>query len=109
VRVWSYSLGTQIPCPGHHVQARGEVHPSQTRLLSLIESLVNVGSGFIISLVLWQWLVAPAFGYEVTIGTNLALTSIFTVTSVARGYLWRRFFARNLHRHLRNLLGAKTE
>ena len=70
----------------------------QSRLVSLIESFCNVGSGFILSMVMWQWIVAPAFGYAVTLQTNLALTSIFTVTSVARGYLWRRFFANDLHR-----------
>lgn len=74
------------------------VVPEQSRIVSLIESCCNVGSGFLLSLVLWQFVVAPAFGYAVTITTNLALTSIFTVTSVARGYLWRRFFARGLHR-----------
>ena len=72
--------------------------PDQSRLVSLIESICNTGSGFLLSLVLWQFVVAPAFGYAVTMTTNLALTSIFTITSVARGYLWRRFFARGLHR-----------
>lgn len=72
----------------------------QTRLVSLIESLVNVTSGFIISLVLWQFVLAPYFGYEVTLKTNLQLTSAFTIISVARGYLWRRFFANELHRAL---------
>jgi hypothetical protein len=100
VRVWGYSLGAQIPSAGHYIQARREVHPTQTKLVSFIESVVNVGTGFILSLVLWQWVVAPAFGYEVTMTTNLQLTTIFTVVSVARGYLWRRFFARNLHERL---------
>lgn len=63
-----------------------------------MESVVNVGSGFILSLILWQFVLAPWFGYEVTILTNLQLTTVFTVFSVGRGYLWRRFFARGLHR-----------
>ena len=70
----------------------------QTRLVSAIESVCNVGSGFLLSMFLWQFVVAPAFGYAVTLKTNVALTSIFTVTSVARGYLWRRFFENGLHR-----------
>lgn len=91
-------LDSEVSSSCHHVQARGEVHPEgQTKLVSLIESMVNVGSGFILSLLIWQWVVAPAFGYEVTMVTNLQLTAIFTITSVARGYLWRRFFARGLH------------
>ena len=99
VQLWVGSLGAQVPRPGHHLQARGPVHiEGQTRLISLIESVVNVGSGFLLSLVLWQFVFAPWFGYEVTLQTNLQLTGIFTFVSVARGYLWRRFFARNLHR-----------
>lgn len=104
--MWGHSLGAQVPRPGHHIQARGAVHSqkesdrSQSRIVSLIESVVNVGSGFLLSLVLWQFVLAPWFGYEVTISTNLQLTTVFTVVSVGRGYLWRRFFARGLHSRL---------
>lgn len=104
LHLWGASLGAQVPRPGHYVQARREVHteaePTQTRLVSFIESCVNVGSGFILSLVLWQFVFAPWFGYEVTLTTNLQLTGVFTAVSVARGYLWRRFFARGLHSRL---------
>ena len=101
VRVRREALDPDDPWPSDDVQSGWEVHPAeegQTKLVSFIESVVNVGSGFLLSLVLWQYIVAPAFGYAVTMKTNLILTTIFTVTSVARGYLWRRFFARNLHR-----------
>jgi len=97
--MWGASLGAQVPRAGHHVQARGPVHTeTQTKAVSLIESFVNVASGFILSMILWQAVLAPWFGYEVTIATNIQLTTVFTVVSVARGYLWRRFFARGLHR-----------
>lgn len=68
----------------------------QTKLVSLIEQLLNVGSGFLLSLVVWQ-VTGPWFGYEVTLAANLGITSIFTVVSVIRGYVWRRFFNANLH------------
>jgi hypothetical protein len=84
------------------------VVPEQTRLVSLIESCCNVGSGFLLSMVLWQFVVAPAFGYAVTLTTNFWLTSIFTVTSVLRGYAWRRFFARGLHRAAVRLVRRST-
>lgn len=86
---------------------RREVHTAQTRVISFTESVVNVASGFILSLILWQLVVAPAFGYEVTIVTNLMLTSIFTVTSVIRGYLWRRVFERHLNRWLTKLFHGR--
>jgi low affinity Fe/Cu permease len=69
----------------------------QTKLVSLIEQLLNVASGFVLSVLVWQ-MVGPLFGYEVTIASNLGITSIFTVVSVIRGYIWRRFFNANLHK-----------
>ena len=69
---------------------------SQTRLVSAIEQIANVGSGFALSFVIWQ-VVGPLLGYEVTFATNFLLTSIFTVASLVRGYFWRRFFNAGLH------------
>jgi low affinity Fe/Cu permease len=80
----------------------------QTKLVSLIEQILNVASGFVLSVLVWQT-VGPLFGYEVTIAANLGITSIFTVVSVVRGYIWRRFFNANLHeavvRWVRNFAG----
>lgn len=78
----------------------------QTRLVSLIESLCNVSSGWVLSLLVWQFAVAPLFGYTVTFSSNVALTSIFTAVSIGRGYLWRRFFARGLHRAVARYFGG---
>ena len=64
----------------------------QTKKMSLVESCLNVGSGFVISMFLWQCILAPWFGYNISIADNVQLTSVFTGVSVARGYLWRRFF-----------------
>lgn len=71
----------------------------QTRLGSLVEATCNIGSGFILSLIVWQT-VGPWFGYEVTLTDNLGITSIFTAVSVLRSYLWRRYFNARLRRGL---------
>ncbi len=71
--------------------------PEQTRLVSVIETACNIGSGFILSLILWQ-ILAHFLGIPMPIGKNLFITSCFTVLSLTRSYLWRRFFARGLHR-----------
>ena len=81
----------------------------QTKLVSLIEATLNMSSGFLLSLFVWQVIVAPLFGYEVTFADNLALTSIFTVISIARSYAWRRFFNAELHRRMVRLLGGKHD
>lgn len=59
-----------------------------------MESLLNVGSGFIVSLLLWSFIIVPVYEIEVTMTQNLEITAIFTVISVIRGYVWRRVFNR---------------
>jgi hypothetical protein len=74
----------------------------QTRKQSLIEASLNIGSGFILSMCVYQ-LVMPMFGYPVTLVDNLGITSIFTVVSVVRSYVWRRIFNAK-HRAVDHLL-----
>lgn len=64
----------------------------QSKTESAVEAALNIGSGFILSMLVWQLIANPVFGYEVTFGENVALTSIFTVVSLVRSYVWRRFF-----------------
>lgn len=64
----------------------------QTRLGSFTETCLNIGSGFLVSMLVWQLLVAPLYGYEVTLLDNLGMTLIFTGVSIARTYVWRRIF-----------------
>jgi len=63
----------------------------QTRLQSLVEASSNTLIGFAISVGVGQ-LVYPLFGYEVTIQDNIGLTAIFVAVSLARSYVFRRFF-----------------
>ncbi len=64
----------------------------QSRLSSFIEQLLNVGSGFIVSLLFWIYVVVPVWNLDVNMNENLAITACFTVLSIIRGYLWRRGF-----------------
>lgn len=66
----------------------------QSKKLSLIESICNVGSGFIISLLVWVYLIGPLFGIEKDLKQGLGITCIFTGISIVRGYIWRRLFNR---------------
>lgn len=63
----------------------------QSRRMSLVEQVFNVGSGVVTALIVGQ-IVYPMFGYPVSLADNLWLTGIFTVVSVMRGYVWRRVF-----------------
>ena len=65
---------------------------AQTKKSSLLESVLNQVSGFVLSLLVWQFLVAPWYGFTPDWGTNFEITGIFAVVSTLRSYVWRRFF-----------------
>jgi len=70
----------------------------QTRLSSFVEAWINVAIGFGINLVA-NLIVLPAFGYHVTLGDALGIGVVFTVISVARSYVIRRWFNRRVVRN----------
>ena len=72
----------------------------QTRAKSLIEQLASTSTGFIISLLVWEFIVKPVWGIQTKFIDNLNITLLFTVVSVARGYAARRIF--NLIDHNNN-------
>jgi hypothetical protein len=78
----------------------------QSKLESLVEASLNTASGFIVSLFVWQFIAAPLFGYHVTWKDNVLLTTLFTVVSVLRSYVWRRLFNRGWNRAIVRWLRA---
>lgn len=71
---------------------------NQTKLESALEAASSTAFGFFISFIVWQAIAAPLFGYNVTLVDNFWLTTIFTTVSLARGYVFRRFFNAGLHK-----------
>ena len=69
---------------------------NQTRIGSLIESVVNVCIGFGINFTA-NMLIFPLFGFHITAGANFTLGLIYTLISVVRSYCIRRFFNAKLH------------
>jgi hypothetical protein len=59
--------------------------------MSAVESVTNVAVGFGVA-VATQALVFPLFGIHATMGEHLAIGALFTVVSVIRSYVLRRFF-----------------
>jgi len=62
----------------------------QTKLDSFFESLLNVVVGYLIALGS-QLLVFPLFGINIPLADNILIGMIFTVVSIARSYLIRRW------------------
>ena len=59
----------------------------------VFESVIDVGSGFFLSILI-QLTIFPLFNMHPTIFENFQIALIFTVVSMTRSALWRRFFRR---------------
>ena len=66
---------------------------SQSRRQSMTETVSGVAIGFAVSIAL-SYIVYPMFGHGFTLSQNIGITVIFTVASIARGYIVRRVFNR---------------
>ena len=62
----------------------------QTKLDSFIEALFSTFIGFVVSFTA-NLLIMPVLGLPVSLSQNFALTVAFTLVSVARSYMVRRF------------------
>lgn len=63
----------------------------QTRSMSMIEAITNTLVGFGMSIIL-QLMMTSALSIQMTLDQNIIMSLVFTVASVARGYLVRRMF-----------------
>jgi|TARA_B100001964_G_scaffold66256_1_gene75390 hypothetical protein len=58
---------------------------------SFIESFIDVGSGFILAILI-QLYIFPIFKLYPTIWDSIGIALIFTVVSITRSWLWRLVF-----------------
>lgn len=72
---------------------------TQSRRMSLVETIAGVAIGFAVSLGL-SYVVYPLFGHAFTLAQNVGITVIFTVASIIRSYVVRRAFNRLVGRAL---------
>lgn len=77
---------------------------TQTKLESSIETFFNIGSGFILSFLMWIFVVGPLFGIPTYASQSFWITVLFTITSVLRSYVWRRYFNARLHKRVHAML-----
>lgn len=63
----------------------------QTKSSSFKEAALNTSIGFVISLIT-QVVTSNLYGAEFTLFQNLQITAIFTVISLVRSYVIRRWF-----------------
>ncbi len=75
----------------------------QSKIESIIESFVNVLIGYFVALVS-QLFVFPMFGINVPFTTNLWIGAWFTVISLVRSYIIRRWFNAGIHKAIISLV-----
>ena len=63
----------------------------QSKKQSFIESLTSTTIGIIIGIVL-NLIILPVFGYPVSLSDSLWISVIFTIVSIIRSYIIRRWF-----------------
>ena len=76
----------------------------QTRMGSFIESLINIAIGYVINFTA-NLLILPLIGFHITITQNLFIGLLYTIISVARSYVVRRWFEARIHKAALKLAG----
>jgi len=64
----------------------------QTRKHSIIESIFNTLSGLVLATLVMSFIISPVYHLPTTTVENLEINIIFTIISIVRGYMWRRYF-----------------
>lgn len=70
---------------------------SQSKKHSILEQVCNVLTGVVISFAITEYILYPYYNIDVSPSMNFTITAILTVVSIARGYLWRRYFNSKVH------------
>ena len=66
---------------------------AQSKKLSAIESVVNQVTGFLLSVLIFQYIIGPyMLGIQPDWVDNMNITVVFTIVSMVRGYVVRRIF-----------------
>lgn len=79
----------------------------QSKLSSLIESLFNILLGYGVALAS-QLIIFPHYGVHLALHENMAIGGWFTLISLARSYIIRRWFNRMLHNASNKIAGNKN-
>ena len=69
----------------------------QTKLVSLIEALITVGIGFVVSLLAWPF-VGMLYNIPYAYSSHIGITLIFTALGLTRVYIIRRCFEGRIYR-----------
>ena len=63
----------------------------QTKKESLLEILISVAIGWLIGFIS-NMVILPLFGYPISVADSIYISILFTLISIIRGYIVRRYF-----------------
>lgn len=66
----------------------------QSSKQSAIETVIGTMIGFIVSVLIWEFVVKPVWDIHTAFIENISITLLFTIASILRGYVVRRLFNR---------------
>lgn len=69
---------------------------TQTRTGSMVEACTNIVIGFAINYMA-NLLIFPLFGFHISLEANFVMGLLYTLISLARQYVIRRWFATSIH------------
>ena len=70
----------------------------QTARWSMIESVAQVLAGTGVAILMYLYVLGPWFGIPFKLFEALAITALFTISSILRQFIVRRLFARKTER-----------
>ena len=79
---------------------------SQTKISSAVETIISVGVGYIISLMLNLYFL-PLFVVDISnqiLSTAIIIGLVYTVVSLIRSYCFRRFFEKRAETYNNNIV-----
>jgi len=69
----------------------------QSKIGSLVEASLNATIGYVVA-VLSQIVIFPMFGVNIPLSDDLLIGGCFTVISITRSYIIRRWFEGKIHK-----------
>ena len=80
----------------------------QTRTDSLMEALVNIAIGLVISTIANHFVIPGVLNVQMSVTQNLVISAIFTAISLVRSYVLRRLFnGRSVWRAIREAIWSR--
>lgn len=87
-------------------QTMHDLKGGQSRRESFVEACINTAIGYLVALAS-QLIVFPLFDIHVPLSTNLWIGAWFTIISVARGYVLRRWFNKRIAAAIHRAMGGQ--